>query len=87
MLNAIVHPAVKEEIQQEDLSGDRTQKYRSDVVLKAALLMEEHYDEICDEVWYIYASEDSTSEDLNDLEICKRIRGYAPCTEKQGSNF
>ena len=27
------------------------------LVLEAALLIEEHYDEICDELWYIYTSE------------------------------
>jgi dephospho-CoA kinase len=26
--------------------------------IEAALLIEEHYDEITDEIWYIYASED-----------------------------
>ena len=28
------------------------------LVLEAALLIEEHYDEICDELWYIYTRED-----------------------------
>lgn len=27
------------------------------IVIEAALLLEDHYDEICDEVWYIYADE------------------------------
>lgn len=28
------------------------------LVLEAALLIEEHYDEICDELWYIYTREE-----------------------------
>ena len=56
VLNAIVHPAVKEnirrKIRQEIKQGTEL------FVLEAALLLEEHYDEICDEVWYIYANEE-----------------------------
>ena len=55
ILNAIMHPAVKEEIQirirKEKENGTKL------FVLEAALLIEEHYDEICDELWYIYTSE------------------------------
>ena len=55
VLNAIMHPAVKCEIQkrisQEKANG------RKLFFLEAALLIEEHYDEICDELWYIYTSE------------------------------
>lgn len=55
VLNAIMHPAVKSEIQnyilQEEKAGTRL------FVLEAALLIEEHYDAICDELWYIYADE------------------------------
>ncbi len=29
------------------------------LVLEAALLIEEHYDEICDELWYIYTTEEN----------------------------
>ncbi len=32
------------------------------LVLEAALLIEEHYDEICDELWYIYTTEEKTGE-------------------------
>lgn len=53
LLNEIVHPAVKEyiagEIQRE---ADRGQV--PFVVIEAALLLEDHYDVICDEIWYIY---------------------------------
>lgn len=41
------------------------------LVLEAALLIEEHYDEICDELWYIYTREDIRKERL------MRSRGYS----------
>lgn len=54
-LNQIMHPAVKKEIknriQQEKEKGTKL------FVLEAALLIEEDYGEICDELWYIYSSE------------------------------
>ena len=31
------------------------------VVIEAALLIEEHYEEICDELWYIHAEEENNS--------------------------
>ena len=55
VLNAIMHPAVKEAIKCaiEDEKAKGTELF----VLEAALLIEEHYDEICDELWYIYTDE------------------------------
>lgn len=54
-LNQIVHPRVKEyirqEIQKEAESG------RPFLVLEAALLLEDHYEEICDEIWYVSVNE------------------------------
>ena len=41
------------------------------LVLEAALLIEEHYDEICDELWYIYTSREVRRERL------KASRGYS----------
>ena len=41
------------------------------LVLEAALLIEEHYDEICDELWYIYTSEENRRVRL------KESRGYS----------
>ncbi len=54
-VNAIVHPAVRQYVIRdiEECRRDGTDLY----VLEAALLLEENYDEICDEVWYIYADE------------------------------
>jgi dephospho-CoA kinase len=52
LLNSLTHPAVKEEILRQ------IQESKAHlVVIEAALLLEDHYDAICDEIWYIYASE------------------------------
>ena len=55
-LNAIVHPAVREYVLQQKEAEERAGKLFL-LVLEAALLIEEHYDEICDELWYIYTDE------------------------------
>ena len=55
VLNAIMHPAVKCGIQKR-ISEEKANG-RKLFFLEAALLIEEHYDEICDELWYIYTSE------------------------------
>lgn len=55
VLNAIMHPAVKREIQKR--ISQEYENGRKLFFLEAALLIEEHYDEICDELWYIYTSE------------------------------
>lgn len=57
-LNQIVHPAVKEYVMEQF----RLEREKGDLdllVLEAALLIEEHYDAICDELWYIYTSEEN----------------------------
>ena len=56
-LNEIVHPAVKEYVIQQ-ARQERERGALKLLVLEAALLIEEHYDEICDELWYIYTAED-----------------------------
>ena len=67
-LNAIMHPAVKNYIR-EKIELER-QKGTSLFVLEAALLIEERYDEICDELWYIYTDEANRRKRLKDS------RGY-----------
>lgn len=53
--NAIIHPAVKDEIlrqiDEKEAGGCKL------FVLEAALLIEEGYDQILDELWYVYADE------------------------------
>ena len=55
-MNGIVHPAVKAYVIAE-AKRERQEGTLALLVLEAALLIEEHYDEICDELWYIYTSE------------------------------
>ena len=60
-LNAIVHPAVKEYVT-ERAKKERERGVLRILVLEAALLIEEGYDCICDELWYIYADEEVRKE-------------------------
>lgn len=69
-LNGIVHPAVKEYVR-EQVRAERERGALSLLVLEAALLIEENYDEICDELWYIYTSEEIRRDRL------KESRGYS----------
>ncbi|MDY3250790.1 MAG: dephospho-CoA kinase [Candidatus Choladocola sp.] len=55
-LNQIIHPAVKEFIIKE-IEEEKRRKRVPFVVIEAALLLEDHYDLICDEIWYVYADE------------------------------
>lgn len=71
MLNDIVHPAVKRYVQQT-AERERACGRVSLLVLEAALLIEEHYDEICDELWYIY-----TREEIRQKRLMES-RGYSP---------
>ena len=62
-INEILHPEVKtyilEQIQQE------SEKQEIDFLfVEAALLIEEHYDEILDEIWYIHADAEVRSKRL-----------------------
>ena len=61
-MNGIVHPAaIKREEENET----------NIFIVEAALLIEDKYDEICDELWYIYADEETRMERL------KQNRGYS----------
>lgn len=68
-VNAILHPAVKQAVLAE-IQKERTAGRADYFFIEAALLIEEHYDEICDELWYIYADEDARRKRLADT------RGY-----------
>ena len=67
--NAIIHPAVKKYI----LDSIETEKSKGTkyFILEAALLLEEGYDKILDEIWYIYAGENTRRRRL------KESRGYS----------
>lgn len=69
-LNAIVHPKVKEYIVNE-IAEERDQGNIEFFIIEAALLLDDKYDLICDEVWYVYATEEIRRERL------KASRGYS----------
>lgn len=69
MLNNIVHPAVKDYVIEQKNKAEK--EGLSILVLEAALLIEEKYDEICDELWYIYTSKENRRKRL------KVTRGYS----------
>jgi dephospho-CoA kinase len=52
-LNDVVHPAVKEYVIRE-YEEEKKKASLDFLFLEAALLIEEHYDAICEELWYIY---------------------------------
>ncbi|KMZ54671.1 dephospho-CoA kinase [Dorea sp. D27] len=54
-LNEIVHPAVKEEVRKIIKREER--KHTSLFILEAALLIDDHYEQICDEIWYVYVED------------------------------
>ena len=70
LLNSIIHPLVKKIILNKinELKIAGTYDY---VFVEAALLIEDHYDVICDELWYIYVPADIRRQRLKDS------RGYS----------
>ena len=68
VLNGIVHPRVKEEIQKKIAKEER--KNTNLMLIEGALLIEDHYEEICDELWYVYV------EDSIRRKRLKYARGY-----------
>lgn len=75
-LNQIVHPAVKEYIVKE-VEEERRLLRVPFVVIEAALLIEDHYDAFCDELWYVY-----TDDDVRRIRL-KKSRGYSDEKVKQ----
>lgn len=69
VLNRIVHPEVKRDIQSR--IAEEGKAGTAYFILEAALLLEDHYDEICDELWYIY-----TRENIRRMRL-KESRGYS----------
>ena len=69
-MNGIVHPAVKQFVI-KTAAEEREKGALSILFLEAALLIEEHYDEICDELWYIY-----TREEIREVRLMES-RGYS----------
>lgn len=72
-LNQIVHPAVKEYIIR-DILDKRTGGVVKLYVIEAALLIEDGYQSICDEIWYIYTEREE--------RIRRLIKGRGGTREK-----
>lgn len=69
-MNDLIHPAVKAEVIRQ--IADRKKEGRTPYfVVEAALLIEDGYKKICDELWYIYADEGHRRERL------RKSRGYS----------
>lgn len=68
-LNKIIHPRVKSHIISE-IAKERAYHRTNYFVVEAALLLEDHYDVVCDELWYIHTAEDVRAKRL------KEARGY-----------
>ncbi len=69
-VNEIVHPAVKKRILK--MIDDEKKAGNADMFfIEAALLIEDHYDKIVDELWYVYADDDVRRARL------KNTRGYS----------
>lgn len=69
-VNNIVHPAVKQRILSMIDEAAAKGEYRY-FFIEAALLIEDHYDRIVDELWYVYADENVRKKRLRDS------RGYS----------
>ena len=51
-LNSVIHPAVRQEVLKRIASSENRI-----IVIESAILFETGYDELCDEVWYIFCDE------------------------------
>ncbi len=69
LVNEIVHPAVKTYLLQE-IARERQEDRYDYLFLEAALLIEDGYEQIVDEMWYVHAGESVRRERL------KASRGY-----------
>ena len=69
-VNGLIHPAVREMIEAE-IEKERAAGVRDFFFVEAALLIECGYDEVVDEMWYIYCDLDERRRRL------KASRGYS----------
>ncbi len=81
-LNAIVHPLVKEWVRRDIIEKEK--EHIPLYVIETALLPEAGYEDICGEIWYIYASEDArrkrlkSSRGYSDERISRMIESQSP---------
>lgn len=77
LLNSLSHPLVKEYIVNDIAEKKKTNEITL-YVIEAALLIQDGYKAICDEIWYIWASEEVRTKRLMEyrgytLEKCKAV--------------
>ena len=70
VLNGIVHPAVKDEVRRIIAKEER--KNTNLLIVESAILVEDHYEELCDELWYVYVKDEIRKKRL------LYSRGYEP---------
>ncbi|MBR2528324.1 MAG: dephospho-CoA kinase [Blautia sp.] len=74
-LNGIIHPAVQKEILQR---LDRSREAGKGLCLvEAALLLEAHYESFCDEVWLVWADQETRVERLRQSRHYSREKALA----------
>jgi len=69
-INEITHPKVLNQVK-EEIEHIRTQGTHPYLVVETALMIEAGYDYICDEIWYVFTSEEERRRRL------KQERGYS----------
>ena len=84
-LDEIIHPAVKayvlEEIKKQKQAGCRL------LIIEAALLLEEHYEEFCDAVWYIHTDEEIRIQRLMDSRGYTRAKAESIIARQASEEF
>lgn len=70
LINQLTHPVVLEAVKKE-IEEARNSGKTDYLVVETALMIESGYDFICDEVWYVYAPEETRRNRL------KQTRGYS----------
>ena len=82
-LNQIIHPAVKQYIREQ--LAVKKQQGQKICVVEAALLLEDHYQEFCDTIWYIHT--DPYQETDGEPRLYKREISQYHCQSGTGDFF
>lgn len=69
-VNQVIHPGVNQYVA-EEIEKERNRGEKEYFFVESALLIENHYDEICDQLWYI-----STKESVR-IQRLEENRGYS----------
>ncbi len=84
-LNQIIHPAVKQYIKEQlEIKKQQGQKI---CVVEAALLLEDHYQEFCDTIWYIHTDEEIRIRADGESRLYQREISQYHCESGSGELF